>query len=49
MREANDYLRNKNPSKRSIKLLSLEQEIRKIDTNHDDLISPEEFDNSLSF
>ena len=49
LQEANDFLEIQKPSKRSITFFSLEQEIRKMDTNHDDLISPKEFDNSLAF
>ena len=49
LQEVNDYLEIQKPSKRSITFFSLEREIRKMDTNNDDLISPKEFDNSLAF
>lgn len=45
--EANEYLENQKLLKRSIHLISVEQEFRKMDTNNDDFISPNEFDESL--
>ena len=45
--EANEYLENQKLLKRSINLISVEQEFRKMDNNNDGFISPNEFDKSL--
>ena len=48
VKEADDYLKNNTKFKRSLGF-SLEHELKIMDTNNDDTISPDEFDESLNF
>ena len=46
LEEAKMYLKNKTKLKRNVEI-SIQKDIRKMDTNNDGIISPQEFDESL--